>query len=213
MDQKLKQRLTGAVVLVSLAVIFIPIILEGPDDEWTPRSHSIPEAPSVEYQAEVELPLPLPEETPASPAIPEPEPETASGTQSESIVVEEPLETAVVESRPAPVKVPVPVKTPDPVPVVPTKPASTPPVSDPASSLAGWYIQVGSFSQEMNATGLRERIAAWGFDVRTQKINTGKGTAYRVLVGPAASRAKAEKLRDKLVSKHQIKGIVVEYPA
>jgi DedD protein len=202
MDQKLKQRLVGAIVLVSLAVIFIPIILEGPDDEWTPRSHSIPEAPLVEYQAEIELPLP--EEIPASPVIPKPE--TASGTPSEGIVVDEPVETAVVESKP------VPVKAPDPVPVAPTKPASTPPVADPASSLAGWYIQVGSFSQEMNATGLRERITAWGFDVRTQKISTGKGLAYRVLVGPSASRAKAEKLRDKLVSKHQIKGIVVEYP-
>jgi len=205
MDQKLKQRLTGAIVLVSLAVIFIPIILEGPDDEWTPRSHSIPEAPPVEYQAEIELPLP--EETSTSPVILKLE--TATGTESESIVVEEPVETEVVETKPAPVKAP------DPAPVAKSKPAPPPPppVAAPVSPLAGWYIQVGSFSQEMNAAGLRERIAAWGFDVRTQKISTGKGAAYRVLVGPSASRAKAEKLRDKLVNKHQIKGIVVEYPA
>lgn len=202
MDQKLKQRLVGAIVLVSLAVIFIPVILEGPDDEWTPRSHSIPEAPSVEYQAEIELPLP--EETPVSPAILNPE--VATGTESESIVVEETVETGVVESKP------IPVKAPDPVPVVQTKPPPSPPVTDPPPPLAGWYIQVGSFSQEMNATGLRERIVAGGFEVRTQKINTGKGLAYRVLVGPSGSRAKAEKLRDKLVNKHQIKGIVVEHP-
>ncbi len=202
MDQKLKQRLTGAVVLVSLAVIFIPIILEGPDDEWTPRSHSLPEAPAVEYQAEIELPLP--EETPVSLAIPEKE--TSTHPESESIVIEETVATEVVETKPVPAKVP------EPQPVVQKKPAA-PPVAAPAALPAGWYIQVGSFSQEMNATGLRERIVAWGFEVRTQKISTGKGTAYRVLVGPSASRAKAEKLRDKLVSKHQIKGIVVEYPA
>ena len=202
MDQKLKQRLTGAIVLVSLAVIFIPIILEGPDDEWTPRSHSLPEAPAVEYQAEIELPLP--EETPRSLAIPEME--TSTHPESESIVIEETVAIAVVETKPVPAKVP------EPQPEVQKKPAP-PPVAAPAAPLAGWYIQVGSFSQEMNATGLRERITAWGFGVRTQKINTGKGTAYRVLVGPSASRAKAEKLRDKLVSKHQIKGIVVEYPA
>ncbi len=204
MDQKLKQRLTGAVVLVSLAVIFIPIILEGPDDEWTPRSHSLPEAPAVEYQAEIELPLP--EETPVSLAIPEKE--TSTDPESESIVIEETVATEVVETKP------VPAKAPDPQPVAQKKPAPPPPpVAAPAAPPAGWYIQVGSFSQEMNATGLRERITAWGFEVRTQKINTGKGTAYRVLVGPSASRAKAEKLRNKLVSKHQIKGIVVEYPA
>ena len=207
MDQKLKQRLTGAIVLVSLAVIFIPVILEGPDDEWTPRSHSLPEAPPVEYQAEIELPLP--EQTPVSLAIPKPK--TATGTESEGIVVEETVETRVVETKVVETK-PVPVKAPEPEPVAKPKPPPPPPVAAPASPPAGWYIQVGSFSQEMNATGLRERIAAWGFDVRMQKISTGKGTAYRVLVGPSASRAKAEKLRDKLVSKHQIKGIVVEYP-
>ena len=58
MDQKTKQRLTGAIVLVALAVIFVPIILEGPDNEWTPRSHSIPEQPQMDYRASMELGIP-----------------------------------------------------------------------------------------------------------------------------------------------------------
>ena len=58
MEQTLKQRLIGAIVLVSLAVIFIPIILEGPDDEWTPRRHSIPQQPQMDYRADMELELP-----------------------------------------------------------------------------------------------------------------------------------------------------------
>ena len=37
MDSVLKQRLVGAVVLVALGVIFIPMLLEGPDDTLVPE--------------------------------------------------------------------------------------------------------------------------------------------------------------------------------
>ena len=37
MDQALKQRLIGAAVLVALAVIFIPMLLEAPEPEATTR--------------------------------------------------------------------------------------------------------------------------------------------------------------------------------
>ena len=72
MEQQLKQRLIGAVVLVSLAVIFIPVILEGPDDEWVPRTHDIPTPPELDYRASMDLPLPEPDtpETPASGTTP-----------------------------------------------------------------------------------------------------------------------------------------------
>ena len=68
MEQILKQRLIGAVVLVSLAVIFIPIILEGPDDEWTPRSHSLPDKPQLDYRADMEVVLPPPVQVDEQPA-------------------------------------------------------------------------------------------------------------------------------------------------
>ena len=59
MNQLLKQRLVGAVVLVSLAVIFIPIILEGPDEEeWSPRTQGMPEPPQITYHAEDDVELP-----------------------------------------------------------------------------------------------------------------------------------------------------------
>jgi len=72
MNQQLKQRLVGAVVLVSLAVIFIPIILEGPDDEWTPRTQGMPEPPPISYHEEAETQLPLPVEQLAPPAAIQP---------------------------------------------------------------------------------------------------------------------------------------------
>ena len=58
MDQMLKQRLIGAVVIISLAVIFIPMILEGPDDKLSPRNQSMPPPPTIDFQGEVALPVP-----------------------------------------------------------------------------------------------------------------------------------------------------------
>ncbi|MEN8206552.1 MAG: SPOR domain-containing protein [Pseudomonadota bacterium] len=210
MDQKLKQRLTGAIVLVALAVIFVPIILEGPDDEWTPRSHSIPEQPQMDYRASMGLELP--------------EPETAVEEQTGDVITEvlSLPEDESPASKPPPVEAKPATtasKTAEPVVVAP-KPARKAPAPAPSpkpakkakAPIKGWFVQVGSFGQEMNANGLRSRLNSAGYDTRLQKIAIGKGYAYRVLVGPANSRATAEKLAANLKSGQQLAGMVIEYP-
>ena len=201
MEQTLKQRLIGAIVLVSLAVIFIPIILEGPDDEWTPRSHSIPEQPQMDYRADMELELPPEMSESDAQAVEE-------MVSAESEAAAESENTGEVVKSPPPVKVAAPAKTaPEPVASPPASPA--PAVTQ---TLHGWFVQVGSFGQEMNAAGLRDRLAAAGFKVSLQTVELGKKHAYRVLVGPSGSRADAEKLAAKLQSGQQLKGMVIEYP-
>lgn len=210
MEKTLKQRLIGAIVLVSLAVIFIPIILEGPDDEWTPRSHSIPEQPQMDYRADMELQLP-----PETPVVDE--------TVAMEVISQKPLErdlqpaVEAVKTQPVPVKVPEPVPAPVKVPAEPVK-ATPKPAKQAAKAvpkkqpLKGWFVQVGSFGQEMNAVGLQERLVTSGFQVQLEDVELGKKKAYRVLVGPATSRAAAEKQADKLKSSQHLKGMVIEYP-
>lgn len=190
MDQKLKQRLVGAIVLISLAIIFIPVILEGPDDDWTPRVQEIPVPPQIEYQAEVDLVVP--EESPA------PVPEVT--TAAELPVPEAPATAAA----PPPVEDPVPVKA-EPV---AKQPAPKPKPAVPAGS---WVIQVGSFSQQLNASGLRDRLQKTGYNSRLQEISAGNGKAWRVLVGPFETRAAAEKQRDRITGEHHMKGIVTQF--
>ncbi|MDH3980344.1 MAG: SPOR domain-containing protein [Gammaproteobacteria bacterium] len=188
MEQQLKQRLVGAVVLVSLAVIFIPVILEGPDDEWSPRDHSIPEPPRVDYRAAMELPLPEvePEEGVAPAAVVEPpRPETEPSTIL----------------RPPPVK-----------PLVKPVPAAAPavqPTPDGGKLKPGWYVQVGSFSQPANARGLRDSLTKAGFNAHLQQVASAKGTSYRVLLGSESSRELAEQLLGKLEKPLSKTGIVI----
>jgi DedD protein len=207
MEPILKQRLIGAIVLVSLAVIFIPIILEGPDDEWTPRSHSIPDKPQMDYRADVELALP-PETLEVEEAVAV---EVLSQEQAKSEPAA-PSKTKAVEV-PLPVPKPKPVKPPEPARVEPALPAKTAAAAVPETqSLKGWFVQVGSFGQEMNASGLRDRLVAAGYPVRLQAVELGKKHAYRVMVGPSASRADAEKLAASLLSGQRLKGMVIEHP-
>ena len=126
MEQQLKQRLTGAIVIVSLAVIFIPVILEGPRDEWTPRDHTIPEPPELDYTAPPELPLP------AAPAAP---PVADAGDTP-------------IAAPPAVVPPPPPPPEPEPAPPAPEPPPASAPAA--ATLASGWYVQIGSFSQQAN---------------------------------------------------------------
>jgi DedD protein len=201
MEQTLKQRLIGAVVLVSLAVIFIPIILEGPDDEWTPRSHSLPDKPQLDYRADMELVLPPPVQVDEPPGTTEVEETPLTGEQPVTKTIKPVAAPAASATKP--------VKT-----ETTTRPPAKPAPSAAAlsKSLKGWFVQVGSFGQEMNAKGLQDRLVASGFKAQLQEIEIGNKRAYRVLVGPSATRADAEKQAASLKSGQQLKGMVVEYP-
>ncbi len=209
MDLKLKQRLTGAIVLVALAVIFVPIILEGPDDDWTPRSHSIPEQPQMDYRSDMELDLPAPmaavQERPRS-----------AVTEALSLQEQQPAPAA---NQPPPGETQTPPaagKSPEPVAAAakPARVAAAPPraATVPEPDLKGWFVQVGSFGQEINASGLSERLKSAGYQSRLQKVAIGKGYAYRVLVGPASTRSTAEETAARLKSGLQLAGMVIEYP-
>ena len=203
MEQILKQRLIGAVVLVSLAVIFIPIILEGPDDEWTPRSHSLPDKPQLDYRADMELVLPPPVQVDEQPGTTEVE------VEETPLTGEPPVTKTIKPVAAPPASASKPVKS-----ETTTRPPAKPAPSAAAlsNSLKGWFVQVGSFGQEMNAKGLQDRLLASGFKAKLQEIEIGNKRAYRVLVGPSATRADAEKQAASLKSGQQLKGMVVEYP-
>ena len=150
MDQNLKHRLTGAIVLVSLAVIFIPVILEGPDNEWTPLSHGIPESPQLDYKARMDLSREI--ETPAQFN------RNLKVEQKPAYKLSEPVRTKTVAPLPKPEPAPQPVAR----------------EQAPAKALRGWYVQVGSFSSEKNASGLSKRLQESGYDAQLPEANLKK---------------------------------------
>jgi len=70
MDTALKQRLIGAIVLVALAVIFLPMLVKGPapDSGVSDVPLKVPDAPEGQYETR-ELPLVTPGGAPANGAV------------------------------------------------------------------------------------------------------------------------------------------------
>lgn len=76
------------------------------------------------------------------------------------------------------------------------------------SNASGYVIQVGSFKQQLDAQKVQQRLQA-KFAVQVRRADLGsKGVWYRVLVGPVASSAEAEKVKDNLQQEFKLAGFV-----
>jgi len=218
MDFVLKQRLVGAVVLVALGVIFIPMLLEGPDDTLVPELDQLPElvdpAPSRPLDA-----FPTMDTLPVSPdtsvlaadaapegdsePLPEPEPEAEPEAEPEVRAGPAAAESGV---QPAPVAEQA-------APEQPPAPAPQVPAAEPeAGPLGSWVVQVGSFSSQQNAVGLRDKLRQGGFTTQVEKVRVAGKTHYRVRVGPFLERDEAEQKRKQLAGKFKLSGRVLSYP-
>lgn len=196
MNIQTKERVVGAIVLVALAVIFIPLLLPGKGDIAEPfRQAEAPPAPEHRFAPVPETPEPpalgtaaiAPLAIPADEAVPEP---ATSGSAR--------VETQVSSVKPAP-------QTAEPIISTSVKPAAKGPVQ-------GWIVQVGSFSDQAKAAALRDRLRKQGYASFVEAVKSGTTSAYRVRVGPELTREAAERLKQKLQQNLQLDGLVQQYP-
>lgn len=231
MEQGLKERLVGAAVLVILAVIFIPMLLDDTGDgdilitdtnipskpENMPASPAAGRLPAADQISRSAEPAPADADF-SSRIIPL---EGATGTVQAAR--EEDTENA---AAPAVEKIPA-VETPVPEPSSPetSTPASPKPAAEPVTTitkdngaaatgvgLSAWVVQLGSFSSDVNAEVLNQKLRKAGFRSFVEPLKQGNTVAYRVRVGPELKRSDAEAINAKLDETLQLKGIVVHYP-
>lgn len=192
LDKGLKQRIVGALVLVALAVIFLPMLFSREDElrQVVVDAPAMPEKPQV---PEVELdPVQVPEPV-ADDEVPPVEP-----------VPQVPAEPAVTppaapaeEAQPKPEAVATPAK----------------PVEQPVSGLdannlpVSWSVQLASLSSRAGAEKLQQTLRSGGYNAY---IRTFDGM-NRVFVGPVIERAEADRLRDLLNRQQNLKGFVVRF--
>ena len=211
MQQQHKQRLIGAVIVVALAVIFLPMLLQGPVDRGTTDvAMDIPPRPEVERGPDAD-----PGETPptgeleAVPLPDEPEddvvadPGDAPPPDLDEPVDATPEEEGEQESAAAPLEQP---ETDQEVERVDDS-------AEPEDELASWAVQVGSFSQESNALGLRDRLREQDFSAYVERVDRDDADpVYRLRVGPVTERADAEALLGRLADDADLDGLVVSHP-
>lgn len=196
-----KQRLVGGLVLVALAVIVIPLVLDmHQGNEWWGRGN-IPKKPDNGFVTRV---LPLDEWSNQAQS------EMAEGSKQLGTV---PDHAAAAQPQASPV--PAPPSADDPAAQSSTPVTSKPPANPPAEAgdeTQGWVVQLGSFSNQKNADELVAQLQNKAYRVFVEKISQGGQTVYRVRVGPQRQHADAEAIRDKLARELQLKAMVLHYP-
>jgi DedD protein len=200
-DRGLLQRIVGALVLVALAVIFVPMLFNRDDAGQqvavdAPAMPEAPATPAIETQP-VEVPEPEVDPFPENYEIIE------EGPVAESNSPADPINPAPAGSQPAPVT-PESASAPPP----PVKPAATDEQRLDAANLpVSWSVQLASLSSRENADKLEKTLRSQGYNAY---IRTADGM-NRVFVGPLVERAEANRLRDQLQRQQKLDGFVVRF--
>ena len=165
MDSTLKQRLIGAVVLVALAVIFLPMLIRGPapDSGVSNVSLDVPATPAGDYETR-ELPLVTPGQAPSGGAV---------GMQGR-----EPA--ALPGGAPAPT-----------APAAAGSAAMLP----AATAAGAYAVSFGAYATIDDADTVIERLEQARLPGYREPTTINNAVAYRVRIGPFADRADAEAAR------------------
>lgn len=192
LDSGLKQRMVGALVLLALAVIFLPMLFNREEEQRqvVVEAPAIPEVP----------PAPRVEQTPV--AVPEPQ-----------VILDEPQPTE-------PVQAPIAQAPITPQPSAQQAPKAPAKVEQPAQAKApearrldvnglpvSWSVQLASLSNRENALSLQKTLRSQGYNAYVRQADG----LNRVLVGPVIERGEADRLRDQLNRQHKLKGFVVRF--
>jgi DedD protein len=131
---------------------------------------------------------------------------------------------AIAAAAPKPDRVQPALKPPEPPAVKPRKKAADPAailagmtddtVDHPAAATRGerYEIQLAALSDPLKADALRAKLSTLGVDAHFSKVQTSKGEATRVRVGPFDSRASANAALRKLAHSG-VTGIIQGIPA
>ena len=202
MEQKLKERLVGAAVLVAVAVIFIPIILSDSPETDLISGSNIPEKPDANFSSRI------------IPVIKHNDKSLSKDIETNNIISEDKqkknnqktVKETVVEKIEANKEKSAEINS-------SRKENEVREAEIQANvGLSAWVVQLGSFSNEENAQSLNKKLRKAGYPAFVEPLNKNGQTSYRVRVGPEIKRSEAELLLKKLKDNMEMDGILVSYP-
>jgi cell division septation protein DedD len=220
-----KERLTGAIILVVLIVLLVPELLSGPSrsvpapqaaatssEEPPLRSYTINLADDAHTAATSAGPSNASPQA-SGPAQPTPIPDSTSTSQppqsSSDSSPEEgqaggpaPASSASTADAAPPGDQPRPAvatHSATPRPATPERPTPDRLAAEsPDKGTGGWMVQLGVFSIQANAERLAQELRRQGFHTLVSENSGGGRPLWRVRAGPVAEHAAAEQLSAKL---------------
>lgn len=206
----LKQRLVGAFVILSLAVIFLPMLFDKPHREGSAEVEQVPPKPTREtvvisrptkpdYEKRVvvseqgakeesRLPKLVAAQSEAKNSVEDvASSDGASGIVTTSEQEKEALDSSAEQKEGASR-------------VVETKVYSN-----------VWMVQLGTFSKRENAYALRDRLRELGVNGHTKPVKSSD--AIRVFAGPYVTKKEALRIKRKLDAEFKVDSLVVFFEA
>ena len=198
MDQNIKNRLVGIIVIFALAVIFLPMILDGSGVRKDAFEVEIPPQPVVESNPQFDAKII--ELNAKAEAIPDLEQRFVDEVSSENPVAATPVASEPVEKK------------------------KSKPETQPAADATGdvtrpgkvggdsWVLQIGSYQDRKKALMQRDKLRKSNISaVFIEQFNVNSKPSYRVRLGPFVNRQQAQVAQNKVKAKHDIDGIIMKY--
>jgi len=207
MDERVKYRITGLVVIISIAAIFLPAMLKKSNQRFeenvnlSVRLPDKPIAPKVAMPAEktmfksikvAHVTVPSVTEVPRITHIVKAEPLSSKSVVSASANRSVSLARMELVSGPA------------------AKAAIASKKSVNAVKKEVYAVQLASFSQQKNAQSLVTRLRKNGYTATYSKFNNKQGEFYKVIVGSLNQKNEAINLQKKLATRMQLKGFIIK---
>jgi len=196
MEQNIKNRLVGIVVIFALAVIFLPMILDGSGMRKEKFEIVIPPPPVVDSNSQFDTKII--ELNAKAEAIPELEQQFVDEVSSENRVKRAPGADKMSEKQ---------GHEPESTTVSATA------VVEPAKvGGISWVLQVGSFQDRNKALVQRDKLRKSNISaVFIEQFNVNNKPSYRVRLGPFVNREQTRVAQNKIKAKHDIDGIIMKY--
>ena len=182
MQDHLKERLTGAAILVIVVVLLVPELFRGrPTANLKPGSGAIAGPPLRSYTIDLRDTAAAQPPGASAPVVTSPASTAASAPANVAI------NAAAISAAPPPIAAPA----------IPAA-AATPPSQHAGTAKSGWTVQVGTFLRRDYAEHMVKQVSAKGYTVEVAgPDNRG---LYRVRSAPQAERAAALALKQKMLA-------------
>lgn len=214
--RRARRRLIGAVTLVTVMVVALPMVLDGESRQsGQDIAINIPSPGSSGNFASTAVPAPVqPKSAPATahPQAEKPMPVQAS-TEEQTPQVAPPVQSAKVEES---IKEPAAAVTVELIPAVKQSTSQSKHKDEKTSAATSrqesvpYVIQLGAFANQANAKERQSKLTALKIKFYTETVKTPSGDKLRVRAGPYATRQEAERIQAKLKAVGIQDGVVAE---
>ncbi len=220
MGRQSKERLLGFLLLLAIAAIFLPMLLDGEGARQGQLQAVIPERPEwdpvVHYQPKYQQHQDSTDVAPLRSAQisqlrPPPAPIEDNSQQSNSKTPAKTPTTAIVKSVPKAQSIPAAQPSAKPavqsVVVAKSKLGTDKPMLDQQGVPAGWTLQLASFKERSNAVALQKRLQQKGYKTYIRD----KGELSKVFVGPDMQKSTLEGIKRELNRTFKLDGLILRF--